>query len=150
VFSVGSFFPKSQVHIQGPSKVSVRDGQEGGQGREPDQLGLRELDAVLGGHVTDRLPDHPERCRGEVEEVHRHGHPPPLLVQEPDGPDVIQPAGRFANGPGDPLRRVLVGPREVDVEGHQGLARPDPRLQAATGPHRRLPLLFVHEVVQLD
>jgi hypothetical protein len=28
VFSVGSFFPKSQVHIQGPSKLYVRDGQE--------------------------------------------------------------------------------------------------------------------------
>ena len=29
VFLVNSFFPKSEVHTQGPSKVYIRDGQEG-------------------------------------------------------------------------------------------------------------------------
>lgn len=29
VFLVNSFFPKSQVHTQGPNKVYIRDGQEG-------------------------------------------------------------------------------------------------------------------------
>ena len=29
VFGVSSFFPKSEVHTQGPSKVYIREGQEG-------------------------------------------------------------------------------------------------------------------------
>ena len=29
VFGVSSFFPKTEVHTHGPSKVYVRDGQEG-------------------------------------------------------------------------------------------------------------------------
>ena len=41
----------------------VGDGEERGQRREPDQLRLGELDAVLGGDVADGLPDQPERRR---------------------------------------------------------------------------------------
>ena len=42
---------------------AVGDGEEGGQRREPDELGLGELDAVLGGELADRLPDQPQRRR---------------------------------------------------------------------------------------
>jgi hypothetical protein len=49
----------------------VGDVQEGGDRREPDQLGLEELDAILGCLRPDRLPDPPERRHPEVEQVHR-------------------------------------------------------------------------------
>src|SRR4051812_10370954 len=50
----------------------VRDGQERGGGREPDELRLGEGDAVFGRQLADAVPDEPERRDGEVQDVHRH------------------------------------------------------------------------------
>ena len=49
----------------------VGDREERRQRREADELRLGELDAILGGDLADRLPDHPQRGDLEVEDVHR-------------------------------------------------------------------------------
>ena len=90
---------------------AVRDGQEGRQRREADQLRLGQLDAVLGGDVADRLPDEPDGVDREVEQVHRDLRArPQLLDPEPVGLDPRQPAARLADPPGDPLGQLDVGP----------------------------------------
>ena len=104
----------------------VGDGQEGVERREPDQLGLRELHAVLGGDLADRLPHHPQGRDFEVEDVHRDLGPAELLDPEAVGLDrrrARRPIrGRVARS--RLARSTSVG-REVDVVGDEERAGAD-------------------------
>ena len=74
---------------------------------------------VLGGDVPDGVPHEPEGRDLEVEEVHRHLCAAQLLDPEPVGLDLGQPAARLANPARDPLGKLDVLGREIDVVGDQ-------------------------------
>ena len=100
--------------VVGGGAGAVGDGEERRQRRQPDELGLGEVDAVLGRDVADGLPDQPERRRREVEQVHRHlGAGPSSSIQKPLRLDLRQAAARLADPAGDPLG-------ELDVIANRG------------------------------
>ena len=63
---------RSSIGASGRGAGVVGHVQERGQRGEADELGLGELDAVLGRELADGLPGLPQRRDPEVEQVHRH------------------------------------------------------------------------------
>ena len=108
---------------------------QGGQGRQSDELGFAELDALVGGQAAHRLPHQPERRDAEVEQVHRHLGAAQLLQREAQGLDTRQAAGALADPPRDPLGQVHVGRGQVDVVGDE--ERPGAHGDGAAGRMER-------------
>ena len=117
----------------------VRDGEERGQRRQPDQLRLGQLHAILGGEFADRLPDG-HRRRGLkssrfIETCARRSS----TIQKPLAWTCGRPPPDSRDPAGDPLGEVHVLGLEVDVVGDQEGPRPDgrrppPRGASARGP----------------
>src|SRR5664279_4685579 len=93
--------------------------------RQADEFRLGQVDAVFGGFGSDRLPDDPEWCRPEVEQVHRHLSPLQFLDPESVGLDSRQAATGLAYSARNPLGQLNVAAVEVDVVGDQEWTRPD-------------------------
>ena len=121
---------RSSMGASGIGVGSLGDSEERGQWGEADEFGFGQFDAVLGGHVANRLPDHPERRDREVEQVHRHLRAERLPAfgltdLEAVGLDARQAAAGFADATGDALGQVDVVGIEVDVVGDEERTRAD-------------------------
>ncbi len=97
----------------------IGDRKECSQRGKPDEFGLGELHAVLRGDVADGLPDQPQRCRCEVEDVHRDLGAAEFLDPEAVGLDPGQAATRLTDAPRDALGQLDVARIEVDVVGDE-------------------------------